>query len=348
VVSSVPRVGSVPVREQTGARWTTHRPRPLRVAVVAPSGAVDAHRLHRGLVLIRSWGLVPVLGASLQAALARTADDEGGRAPADVVGTAAGRGYLSAPDGERLDDLAWALGSPDVDLVWCARGGYGVTRLLRDIDWRAVEERPVLGFSDVTALLIALHARGRGMAVHAHVLHSLAELDACSQRRHEQLVELLRHPVGRGDDAEGPGLAAPLDWAGSSAVEGDVVGPLLGGNITTLASLCGTPSALRSSGAVVALEDVGESPHRLDRSLVTLRDSGSLDGAVGFAVGSLSRRPHDGTGPGPREHAVLSVLRPLGVPVLTGLPFGHGSRNEPFVMGQPVRLTGGRLVATPL
>lgn len=295
------------------------------MAVVAPSGTFDPRGLARGLALLRSWGTRPVLGRSCATVVAASVRSS----PADQID------YLSAPDGDRVDDLTWALTDSGIDAVWCARGGYGLTRILSQLPWHdVVPGRPVLGFSDCTALLLSLQQRTSAVPIHAQVLHSLAEgLDASSIHAHRALLA--------GEQ--------PAAWEGLPAVtperSGDMVeGPLVGGNLTTIASLAGTQFAMRAAGAVVLLEDVSEAPYRIDRMLVTLRDSGAFTGARAVGVGSLSARAADLGRMGPRESAAVRVLGDLGIPVVVGLPFGHSRRNRPFVVGSRARVRGGRIV----
>lgn len=285
-----------------------------RVAVVAPSGAFDRQRLASGLALLRSWGYVPVPGWHLDA----------GAHPRP----SASPRYLAGSDEERLDDLLWALTAEDIDAVWCARGGYGLTRLLSAIPWPQVLPRVVLGFSDVTALLLAVHERTPAVAVHAQVLQSLA--DGVDPETVATTRDLLAGSRG-------------FRWQGRAVIQGEAVGPLVGGNLATLAALSGTGFALRSAGALLLLEDVGEQPYRIDRMLVTLRDSGALAGVRGIGLGSLA-----GPDAAAKQHqqvqeAALAVLGDLNVPVVAGLPFGHTRRNLPFVLGHWAVLQEGTL-----
>ncbi len=124
-----------------------------RVGVFAPSGNYDPERLERGMDLIRHWGLRPVLSPGM------------GRR----------HRYLAGTDEERLADLRWALEDPELQGAWLARGGYGLARLLAGVRWGQVVARPVIGFSDATALFSGLWARSAGIPVHGPVLHSLAD-----------------------------------------------------------------------------------------------------------------------------------------------------------------------------
>lgn len=269
-------------------------PHAARIAVIAPSGAFDPARLERGLARLRAWGYRPEV----------------------LPGVGHPHRYLANTDAARLDDLRAAL-SGSYDAVWMARGGYGMARLLRDLDLDACADVPFLGFSDGTALLDTLAARHR-QAWHAPVLTSVG--DICDEA---SLTHLQRCLAGEG--------MPPM--AGSAMVSGVATGVVRGGNLCVLASLCGTPWQLRAQGAIVALEEVGEAPYKVDRLLRQLLDSGALDGARGVALGDfLGAEPPAGAA-WSLQDVLRDALAPLDVPVVTGLPFGHGARNLAFPMG---------------
>lgn len=272
------------------------------IAVVAPCGAYNVERFEQGLAILRGWGhdLRPLPG-NLQ-------PDR----------------YLAAPDEVRLAQLVEAWTDPAYGAVWVARGGYGLTRLLDDLPWGALPDRPILGFSDVTALFCGMHRRGIGTAVHAPVIHSLPGTDEAS-------LEALRGMLS----GETPALT------GRTAVEGVVEAPVVGGNLCLLAATAGTTHQLQAHDQIVVIEEVGEYAYRIDRMLQQVIAAGVLDGAVGVAVGELvdCRMP-----PGAdytAEDIVLEHLERLGIPVVVDVPVGHGARNVPFVWGQTMRLDAG-------
>lgn len=274
------------------------------IAAVAPSGAFDPGRLQVGLELARDAGFDVIPYPDLMRP----------------------ERYLAAPDDHRLAQLVDALTDPRWSAVWLVRGGYGLGRLLERIPWARLPKRPVIGFSDATALFAGLYQSDRGPCVHAPVLHSLGGTDEASRAA---LWSMLRGAP-----------AAPM--VGTTWVPGEAEGPLLGGNLTMFASLCGTPWAVRARGHVVLLEDVSEAPYRLDRVIGQLRQAGFFDGVAGIALGEFSGcKAPDGAAWSLDD--ALSDLRALGVPMIAGLPVGHAAANRPFVWGAKARIRDGRL-----
>ncbi len=269
------------------------RPRRLRqgdtVAIVAPCGPVPPERLDRGRSVLEGLGLEVVTGPSV---LNR-------------------QGYLAGSDAGRAADLRDAWCDPAVSAVLCARGGYGATRLLGLLDWaamRAAGPKILLGSSDVTALHQAFAIR-LGVATCFGPMPSCAPLAGAEAPDGLSLARL-RAALFAGAPPE------PIP-ATEVIVPGRARGPLTGGNLCLLAALCGTPHAMRAAGRIVLLEDVAEAPYRVDRMLTQLLQAGCLDGAAGFALGSW-------VDCGDVLPVLTERLAPLGVPVLAGLPIGHG------------------------
>jgi muramoyltetrapeptide carboxypeptidase len=276
-----------------------------RIAVVSPSAVYEPARLEAGIATIAGWGYEPVRGPHL------------GRT----------HRYLAGTNQERAEDLRWALESDDVDAVWFARGGYGTIHCLDAIDWDATRDRPVIGFSDATALFSAMRGEERGIAVHGPVLHSLADhADEASRARIRAL--LAGDPVPR---LAGRTLVGPEQFR--------VSGPLVGGNLCVLASLCGTPWALEAAGAIVLLEEIAEPPYKVDRLLTQLVASGALEGVHGFALGTFLGADAPKGADWSVADVVAEVLGPLGVPIVHGMPIGHGPENHAVLLHRSVTLT---------
>ena len=274
-----------------------------RVALVAPAGPLlERDDLARAAALCRALDYEPVVGSHA-----------GGH-----------YGYFSGTDTERLADLNAAFRDAAIDAVWCIRGGYGVTRILDGVDFEALIRRPqaVIGYSDITALLAAVVRRAGLVAFHAPTAR--AEMPLFS-RRHFARVLTDAAPAGQFDP-----LPPPVDVLVPQAnrvvsIRGGVAeGPLVGGNLTLLQCLIGTPYFPDLDGALLFLEDVNEDLYRIDRMLAHLRMIGALSRLGGVLVGrftELKRHMNDGAlGLG---EVLDHYLGPLGVPVAYGLPIGH-------------------------
>lgn len=233
--------------------------------------------------------------------------------------------YLAGSDARRLGELWRALADADSRAVFCARGGYGMMRLLAGLEGLAPVAKPVIGFSDITALHQVLQ-RQRLISVHGPVLTQLARLDA---QTHVRLFELL--------ESDSP--AADLTGA-ETYVEGMAEGPLLGGNLSVLTRLLGTPFVAPLEGAVLLLEDIGERPYRLDRMWTHLELAGVFRQVRGIVLGEFT-----GCEEKDAEYSSTDVLHELaaatGLPCAAGFPIGHGARNQPVPLGVRVRLDAG-------
>ena len=274
-----------------------------RVALVAPAGPLlEQDDITRAEALCRALDYEPVVGAHARGHY----------------------GFFSGTDDERLADLNAAFRDPTVDAVWCIRGGYGVTRILDGVDFEALARRPrpVIGYSDITALLAGVVGCAGLVAFHAPVAR--AQMPAFA-RRH--FARVLTGP-------EAAGRLEPLPPAADVLIPqadrvtvlrgGRAEGALAGGNLTLLQCLIGTRYFPDLEGALLCLEDVNEDLYRIDRMLAHLRAVGALAQLRGVLVGrftGLKRHMDDGSlGV---DHVLSHYLRPLGVPVLYGLPIGH-------------------------
>ena len=277
-----------------------------RVAVVAPAGPVVPERLQRGIDVLVSWGLDVLVGEH-------------------VIGSHDRFGYLAAGDAERAADLEEAWRDPEVAAVLCARGGYGAQRVVERLDWPALAALPpkvLVGFSDVTALHQAFAVRLGLSTVHGPGVTSLGAGDDESR---EQLRRLLLDPA-----ADVPLTPAPA----RTLAPGGADGVLVGGNLSLLAADLGTPYVRPAEASIAVLEDVGEEAYRVDRLLTQLLRAGWFDGVLGVAVGELGDRITEEAA----DQLVLDRLGGLGVPVVAGLPVGHGRRNLAFPLGVRARL----------
>jgi muramoyltetrapeptide carboxypeptidase len=232
--------------------------------------------------------------------------------------------YLAGTDARRRADLLQALGDPQLRAVFCARGGYGATRLLARLAGVAPPGDPKLlvGFSDITALHLWLQANGR-ISIHGPVLTQLARLPASTAERLFALLESTR--------------PAPPLQAEATYVGGRAEGALIGGNLSVLSRVLGTSFMPDLDGSVLLLEDQGERPYRLDRMWTHLEIAGVFRRVRGIALGTFTACEEAGA-----DYGSADVLRELaqttGLPCAAGFPIGHGDVNEPVPLGVRVRL----------
>ncbi len=272
-----------------------------RVAVIAPASAFDRASFEAGVALI---------GARYRAEYG--------------PGVFERHRYLAGDDARRLSELTAALADPEIRAVFCARGGYGAMRLLARLAAAAAPDppKPLVGFSDITALHLWLQAHGR-ISVHGPVLTQLGRLPPATCERLFCLLE---------STSPAPALSGTLTYVGGVAE-----GPLLGGNLSVVTRLLGTPFMPALDGAILLLEDQGERPYRLDRMWTHLQLAGVFERVRGIVLGSF-------TGCEERDapYGSAEVLRELalatGLPCAGGFPIGHGDLNEPVPLGVRVRL----------
>jgi muramoyltetrapeptide carboxypeptidase len=278
-----------------------------RVGIAAPAGVVDPDRLEAGEQMIRRMGFEPVRRADLTAR----------------------NGYLAGDDARRAAELAELVDDPDVGAIVCARGGYGASRIVARLDaarFRAAR-KPLVGYSDVTTLLLWQRRQAGLMGIHGPMLEREDPLSP------EVVAALSRALTGTGPAPRLTGEPLAGGWA---------EGRLTGGSLSLTVASLGTPWEVDTRDAILLLEDVTEPPYRIDRMLQQLAAAGKLAAVAGVGIGSM-QRCEDERYP-ERDVAVVlrEALAPLGVPVVTGLPFGHCARNLAWPHGGRAAIDGDR------
>lgn len=291
-------------------------PAPLRpddaVALLSPAGPAPAELIDQAVGLVTDWGLRPVLMPGARERHPRL-------------------GYLAGTDEQRAADLTAAWCDPAFTGVLCLRGGYGTVRLLDRLDadaWRSAEPKRLFGSSDITCLHEFLGERvGVG----------------------SWFTPMPATTVGR-DPIAMAGLSwalfgEPEDWTLDAAgaeplLPGSATGRLAGGNLSLLAMTVGARDRSRpAEPRVVLLEDVDEPAYRLDGYLQALLRAGWFDTVTGVALGSWLNCGEPGEGEAEIRDLVADTLRPLGIPVLAGLGFGHGPAAASLPLGAQVVLS---------
>lgn len=290
----------------------------ITIRLIAPSGyPYDPAAMTRGVTRLRGAGCV-VDGLDV---LQRTEQ------------------RFAGTDAERAADinaLATMETLPDIALV--TRGGYGASRLLPHLHYDALRERLadastlLVGHSDFTALQLALYAKS-GLCTFSGPLLADLGAESCSEFTWQHFWSTLTSS------------ASTAAWSGTATNEIDVQGPLWGGNLAVLCSLLGTPYFPQIEGGILFVEDVGEPPFRIERWLYQLHLSGVLGKQRALLLGDFSHCQ-----PGARDNgydlaAAFAQIRAVaGVPVVDGLPHGHGMEQLTLPFGAPARLrvAGGR------
>ncbi|MEL7222236.1 MAG: LD-carboxypeptidase, partial [Bacteroidota bacterium] len=229
------------------------------VGLITPASYIDDEGLQKAVTNLESLGLKVVMGKNIRKI----------------------HGGLAGTDQERLDDLHQVFADPNIQAVWCARGGYGSAQLLPFIDYKLIRRNPkvFVGYSDITALHCAFERHARLLSFHGpvgsstftdytrkHIVNTLFE------KQLSQVINIPKDQIGQIDTAY---ILRVIN-------EGMVEGPLIGGNLSLLSSLAGTRYAPDIKGKILFIEEVGEKPYRIARMLTTLRQAWPLEKAAGI------------------------------------------------------------------
>jgi muramoyltetrapeptide carboxypeptidase len=285
------------------------KPKRLRpgdtIGVVAPASPFDRDLFEQGLARIEKMGFSTL--------------------PADEAFDR--EGYLAGSDERRAAQIHRFFQDPSVSGILCARGGYGSLRLLSRIDFDLVRQhpKPFVGFSDASVLLVAFYQKSGLACFHGPMVASL----------------------GRGDNASADALAAALSGkekiriqaeTGGTVFPGTATGPVVGGNLTVLCHLLGTPYAPVFAGHILFLEDVGEAPYRIDRMLTQMRLAGVLRDVRAVALGDFENCGQ----PDQVRRIVAQVFTEEKIPILAGISAGHGKKNLTLPVGTVATLDADR------
>ena len=291
------------------------------VSVCAPSGPVDASLFQTGLETLKTRYRVTV--------------------PPGLESRR--NGYLAGDDATRREELQEAFADPQVRAVFCARGGYGAMRIVDDLppDFGLRHPKPLVGFSDITTLLLWLLGQGL-VAIHGPVVTQLGSLSP-QQLRH--LWRLLEDPAYR--PVYTASSTVPLNEPPSPSPPPQKTSPLegvlWGGNLAMLASLVGSPTfEAPPRRGLLAIEEVSEPPYRLDRMITQLHRAGLLQDVSAVVVGQLTAPLQDEAKTASRQKAlertVLARFAELNIPCFVGFPWGHRSLNLAWPLGVEARV----------
>ena len=266
------------------------------------SGPVDPERLAAGVRSVEKMGYSVVLADNL-----REREE-----------------FLAGSDEARAAGYRRLLADPSVDAIFFARGGYGASRILSRLDPAEIAANPRihLGGSDLTALFAYLAGAANLVSFYGPMV--AVEMASAARLDWEKVLS---------GETPDPHEVPPADVLRPGSAEG----PLVGGCLSLLASLAGTPEAIRPAGCILFWEDVGEERYRLDRLLTQLERSGTLDGLLGMVIGSVV--PGRGESPDAVRDYLRGRFRSAPFPVAMGLPAGHLEAPRTLPLGVPARLS---------
>ncbi|HBG41753.1 MAG TPA: LD-carboxypeptidase [Porphyromonadaceae bacterium] len=280
-----------------------------KAVILSPAGKIEEGIVNDAAAVLRKWGLTVCIAAN---ALRET-------------------GRFSGFVEQRLDDLQQALDDPEVKLVFCSRGGYGVVHLLDKLDFTHVKLTPkwVVGFSDITALHAALQTNGI-QSIHGPMAkHFADEGDEDVAVRYTKSI-LAGQPVR---------YKIPVNKNVFLNRKGRASGRLFGGNLSVFCGLLGSRIAMIPSNGILFIEDVGEAPYRVDRMIYQLKLAGVFDKISGLIVGQFTDYEEDNSMYATLNESIRMAVNEYTFPIAFDFPAGHVKLNFPLIMGAKTSLT---------
>ena len=267
------------------------------IALVCPAGYMAPERAQICIETLRSWGYTVQTGKTMNSH---------------------SENYFSGDDEERLADLQEALDNPAIKAILCGRGGYGLSRIVDRIDFSAFEKNPkwIIGFSDITILHAHIYTNYKTASLHAPMAGAFNEGGA------EGVYIASLRAAMEGGKASYTCDEHPFNRTGRAT------GPLVGGNLSLLAHLCGTVSEIKTKGRILFLEDVGEYLYNVDRMLHQLKRNGRLEKLAGLIIGGFTEMK-DTTRPFGQtvQEIIRDMVKGYDYPVCYGFPVSHGGDN---------------------
>jgi muramoyltetrapeptide carboxypeptidase len=250
-------------------------------------------------------------------------------------------GYLAGSDKARADDINKAFADRSVAAVHAIRGGWGSARLLPYLDFDAIRRNPkvLIGYSDITALLLSIHAKTGLITFHGPI--GLGRWDAWSLDYYRRVLmsgEAVTYSNKQGLSADRNSLVQ-VEFRTLTHVPGKARGRLLGGNLTVLTAILGSPYLPDWDDAILFCEDVGEDLYRIDRMFTQLKLAGVLSKLKGFVFGGCSEcGPGEGYASLTLEEIIRDHIKPLGVPAWQGAMIGHAQPQWTLPVGAEVEI----------
>ncbi|HEY0060423.1 MAG TPA: LD-carboxypeptidase [Flavisolibacter sp.] len=278
------------------------------IGIIAPAGFMSLDKMHACIESLEEWGYNVVLGATTQTSSTN---------------------YFSGTDEERLLDFQQMLDDKNVHAILCARGGYGVSRIIDRINFRKFRKAPkwVIGYSDITAFHTHVYARYKIASLHAPMAAAFNDGETGNE-----YIQSIRTAL-QGDAAEYE--CESHEWNRLGIAKGELVG----GNLTLLVHLMGTPSDVRTKNKILFLEDVGEYLYNIDRMILQLKRGGKLDRLAGLIIGGFTDMKDTERPFGKSVYELIrDHLKEYKYPVCFGFPVSHSKENYALKVGASYQL----------
>ncbi len=277
------------------------------IGIVCPAGFMPYDKAQTCITTLQQWGYTVKVGRTLGSQ----------------------HHYFSGTDEERLADLQAMLNDASVKAILCGRGGYGVSRIIDRLDFTAFNQAPkwVIGYSDITVLHAHLHNVLHTASLHSPMAGAFNDGEAGGV-----FIQSLRRALA-GATMLYTTETHPLNRTGIAQ------GPLVGGNLTLVAHLVGSPSCIDTNGCILFLEDVGEYIYNIDRMFIQLKRAGMLQQLAGLVIGGFTEMK-DTVIPFGQDvyEAIQDNVKEFGYPVCYGFPVGHSNINYALKHGVPHQL----------
>lgn len=278
------------------------------IGITSPAGYIDKEAIQSAVSKLESWGYKTIIG--------------------DTVGK---RFFtFGGSDEERCADFQRLLDNDSIKAILCARGGYGLVRIIDKLNFDHFNKHPkwIIGFSDVTILHNHIHAHCKTATLHSKMCNSFPKDWSLAEPVQIESLESINLAL-KGVSLQYNTPTHPSNKTGRAN------GELVGGNLKIIESLCSTPSELNTDGKILFLEDTEEYLYSIDRMFWSLKRSGKLDKLRGLIIGGFKTKPDD---PGEEfgltlEQIVLEKVAGLSFPVCFGFPVGHQKHNVALVCG---------------
>lgn len=284
-----------------------------KIAITAPASPTSTSEIASSVRYFRSLGFEVIIGET-------------------VTKTSSKYRYLSAPDEKRAEEFMNFVTDESVGMILAARGGYGVMRILPMIDFQLIRKNPkiIMGFSDITALLLGIYNNSRMISYHGPVASS-----SFNRYQKENILEILMPTKNNG--------LPQIDCPGCTIINNGVVrGKIMGGNLTILSATLGTDYEFNARNSIIFLEDISEHGYEIDRMLTQLLLAGKFDECSGIIFGkfsNLNRRNHFYPNYGYTiKEVIYQIIKKINKPCLLGMPFGHVTENSTLPLGVEAEL----------